>query len=190
MTQYELGLRSGIQFYLNILRARDQAIAQRAAATRALPLERLFDIQRQIEVLRSEVQDLVLQVTEAQVNTMDNTAQDNNDQLEQTTAAPAETETRSEERTANEAMNSQEEAASDDITEQVPNTAREHSVADEREPVEEPLSTTQASDASASASQEVQGGDEERENDADDEDSVAERIRRRRLQFLERNNRL
>lgn len=184
MTQYEQGLRSGIQFYQNVLRARDQAIAQHTATTRALPLERLFEIQRQIEVLRSEVQDLVLQVTDAQMNTADGVALRNSDGQQQATAAPAETEVRSEERT--EAMSIQQETARTNNAVETLSIVHEASDAEDREPVEEPLGSSQIPDASAASG--VQGRDEQRENEAGEEDSVAERIRRRRLQFLERNN--
>lgn len=46
-------------------------ITSRSNVSQALPLERLFDIQRQIEVLRAQVQDLVLHITEAQLSTME-----------------------------------------------------------------------------------------------------------------------
>ncbi|KAI0562567.1 hypothetical protein FGB62_58g18 [Gracilaria domingensis] len=200
------------------------------AIAQTLPLERLFEIQRQIEVLRSEVQSLVLHATEAQLSALESEDQQNNgeaggaavaregqssitSEAAQSSAAVAregqsattseaargsaavareeQSATTSEAARGSAAVAREEQSATTNEAAQGSGSAGEPGANAEGEAggVEEggdqgDKAETEEKAGSAAAAAEASGsGDWVRE---DEEDSEAERIRRRRLEFLGR----
>eukprot|EP00178_Gracilaria_changii_P021787 TRINITY_DN645_c0_g1_i1.p1 TRINITY_DN645_c0_g1~~TRINITY_DN645_c0_g1_i1.p1 ORF type:complete len:807 (-),score=125.25 TRINITY_DN645_c0_g1_i1:130-2550(-) len=136
------------------------------AGAQSLPLERLFEIQRQIEVLRSEVQSLVLHATEAQLRAMETEEQQAGDGDDGTNDAA---------RTGADIEGSSGEGGA--VCTRDENVVDGGAAGEEAEApqwVEERETSTRES------------GNEEGGEEADSE---ADRIRRRRIEFLERTSR-